>query len=72
MRLDHLLSKEHLPVKAGEEPVLSACGSGVLEGGDTGQVVSATAGDQYTPPGWGCRNIVRCGWRSLLSILLGI
>jgi hypothetical protein len=38
VRLDHLLSKEHLPAKVGEEPVLPECGGGVLIGGDTGVV----------------------------------
>lgn len=37
MRLDHLLSKEHLPTKVGKEPALPACGGGVLDGGDTGE-----------------------------------
>ena len=37
MRLDHLLSKEHHPVKAGMEPTTPACGVGVLKGGDTGE-----------------------------------
>ena len=37
MRLDHLLSKEHLPPKGGKEPALPECGSGVLDGGDTGE-----------------------------------
>ena len=37
MRLDHLLSKEHLPPKGGKEPAPSECGGGVLNGGDTGE-----------------------------------
>ncbi|GIJ52455.1 hypothetical protein Val02_93410 [Virgisporangium aliadipatigenens] len=39
MRLDHLLSKEHLPAKAGKEPALSECDGGVLNGGDTGELL---------------------------------
>ena len=38
MRLDHLLSKEHLQAKACKEPAPSECGGGVLNGGDTGEV----------------------------------
>ena len=37
MRLDHLLSKEHLPAKVGKGPALPGCGGGVLIGGDTGK-----------------------------------
>ena len=40
MRLDHLLSKEHLPTKVGQEPTAPECGVGVLNGGDTGLVNS--------------------------------
>ena len=40
MRLDHLLSKEHLPVKAGKEPAVLDCRTGVLDGGDTGESAS--------------------------------
>jgi hypothetical protein len=40
VRLDHLLSKEHLPSKDGLEPVLPECGGGVLDGGDTGESVT--------------------------------
>src|SRR5262249_37548970 len=36
VRLDHLLSKEHLPAKAGQEPAPAECVGGVLDGGDTG------------------------------------
>ena len=43
MRLDHLLSKEHLPAKAGEEPAAPGCGVGVLDGGDTGESSPTTA-----------------------------
>ena len=39
MRLDHLLSKEHLTSKGVEEPASSDCGGGVLDGGDTGEVL---------------------------------
>lgn len=37
MRLDHLLSKEHLHLKGCKEPALPECGGGVLNGGDTGE-----------------------------------
>jgi hypothetical protein len=37
VRLDHLLSKEHLHPKGCEEPALPGCGGGVLDGGDTGE-----------------------------------
>lgn len=37
MRLDHLLSKEHLPTKVGKEPAARECRVGVLDGGDTGE-----------------------------------
>ena len=37
MRLDHLLSKEHLPAKVGKEPAPTECVGGVLIGGDTGE-----------------------------------
>ncbi|GAA3295184.1 hypothetical protein GCM10020218_090320 [Dactylosporangium vinaceum] len=37
MRLDHLLSKEHLQAKACKEPAPPECGGGVLNGGDTGE-----------------------------------
>jgi hypothetical protein len=41
VRLDHLLSKEHLRLSVWmvEEPVLPECGGGVLDGGDTGEFV---------------------------------
>ncbi len=48
MRLDHLLSKEHLPPKGGKEPAPPECGGGVLEGGDTGEFEPATAGGPST------------------------
>ena len=38
MRLDHLLSKEHLTPKGVEEPAACGCWVGVLVGGDTGGV----------------------------------
>jgi hypothetical protein len=37
VRLDHLLSKEHLPAEVGKEPASPECGGGVLDGGDTGE-----------------------------------
>jgi hypothetical protein len=42
VRLDHLLSKEHLDRKTVQEPAICACQVGVLEGGDTGQLEPAT------------------------------
>jgi hypothetical protein len=55
VRLDHLLSKEHLPAKAGQEPVPPECGGGVLDGGDTGESrPTAATGLEYSRPlvGW--------------------
>ena len=37
MRLDHLLSKEHLHPKGCKEPAARGCRVGVLNGGDTGE-----------------------------------
>jgi hypothetical protein len=42
VRLDHLLSKEHLASKDAQEPTVRGWRAGVLEGGDTGEF---TAGD---------------------------
>ena len=42
MRLDHLLSKEHLVPKGTQEPTSAERAGGVLEGGDTGQSGPAT------------------------------
>jgi hypothetical protein len=63
VRLDHLLSKEHLPAKAGQEPVPPECGGGVLDGGDTGESrPTAATGLEYSRPlggGGGKEGVVR-------------
>ena len=64
MRLDHLLSKEHLPVNRGAGPWPPECGGGGSDGGDTGKFLSAAAGlvvQLWFRPG--CGSGVRCGWR---------
>lgn len=72
MRLDHLLSKEHLPPKGGKEPATCECRVGVLDGGDTGEFF----------PGNGRNLLVRissgvverglwCGWGGADGTLLG-
>jgi hypothetical protein len=59
VRLDHLLSKEHLPAKVGEEPALPGCGGGVLDGGDTGESWPTTVGFLSTASSL----VVGCGER---------
>ena len=61
MRLDHLLSKEHLTPKGVEEPACRGCRWGVLIGGDTGEVgagsghrPSTASGLVLSGVGFGC------------------
>ena len=56
MRLDHLLSKEHLVPKGTQEPRSAECADRVLKGGDTGQFEPATVPCMSTagPLGGGC------------------
>ena len=72
MRLDHLLSKEHLPPKGGKEPAVRVCRTGVLTGGDTGQ---STPGNgrrsEYTPSSGVTENDRWCGWWMMMGTLLG-
>ena len=68
MRLDHLLSKEHLTPKGVQEPAVGERSTGVLEGGDTGQSEPATVFQVSTAAGAsGCR---RCG--NLWEMRLGM
>ena len=68
MRLDHLLSKEHLTPKGVQEPAVGERSTGVLEGGDTGQPEPATVFQVSTAAGAsGCR---RCG--NLWEMRLGM
>jgi hypothetical protein len=74
VRLDHLLSKEHLPAKAGKEPALPGCGGGVLDGGDTGGSAWADNGPRVSTAGLG--GLVGkagggCGWSGASNTLLG-
>jgi hypothetical protein len=66
VRLDHLLSKEHLIGKPIQEPTVRECRTGVLEGGDTGQSGPATAGLLVQPASVGVeRGLVRLeSWRA--------
>jgi hypothetical protein len=72
VRLDHLLSKEHLPTKVGKEPALPECGGGVLNGGDTGEFFPGNGwGSSSTAIfGW-CGTESWCGWEGMESTLLG-
>ena len=66
MRLDHLLSKEHLTPKGVQEPTVDERSTGVLRGGDTGQSEPATVLRVSTAAvPFGCRrqgSVGGCGW----------
>jgi hypothetical protein len=74
VRLDHLLSKEHLPAKVGKEPAPSDCGGGVLNGGDTGELFSGNGRLECVSASFrGCADNSKswCGWWEVLNTLLG-
>ena len=56
-------------MKAGEEPAASGCGVGVLDGGDTGELVPATAGHLVHTCERGGTGLVRLVW--VMGTLLG-
>jgi hypothetical protein len=79
VRLDHLLSKEHLASTDAQEPNGPRVRAGVLEGGDTGECTAGNGSGVSTTgagaPGRGCRcgagKHAGCGWRWMMGTLLG-
>jgi hypothetical protein len=72
VRLDHLLSKEHLHLKGCEGPASPGCGGGVLDGGDTGEFFPGNGRVLLVRPCvWWRERGVWCGWGGVVGTLLG-